>query len=596
MHPKDRAKLALCNKTLKANGTKFYLGLISRLLDTHSDHAFLKPLSDAWRQRDFLKAFEEADSLSTQMYVGATEHFVANQFALLIKKYPWPKDLLDLKPRERAIASFNTSERRCTRVNSKFRLLSLDQSRDRFGVERGRARYWIRSVIGSAPNYTRILEKADFGKGASVGVHGDATSYSAKIIAERWSVSPGAIHHGYAALRKNYHLWESLLPRKGPYVCYDEVSSFEAYLSRIRVVETNKISFVPKTAKTDRTIAVEPMLNGLVQKGIDVEMKNRLLKVGINLKDQGPNQRFAREGSIEDSDDSFVTIDMKSASDSISTELVRYLIPDDWFRLLSRTRSVCYDLDGVVRRYSKYCSMGNGFCFPLETLIFAAACSSVGCGVPSLDFVVYGDDIIVRKRYAASVLELLKYWGFKINLEKTFLEGPFRESCGADWFGGEDVRPFTLDYALDSLENVFKYLNLTRRSERCESFFRAVRGSVINIIPEQFRFFRPFSGEENTGIDSTGDEFMYASSCQYVPTSGKWRWHELSFRSYVDFGTMDGAKDQPWLISTALRGASSIGFGRYSGLPEVTLRNRTQMKIVRKGYVSTSNWLPTPSK
>lgn len=593
MNHREQNLLTQCQQNLRGKATSSYLRLLASVLRDHSRYGFLKPLSDSLRQRDYQRLYREADLLSSQKYDDATEHLVANQLCLLIKKYPWPKDLLDLKPLENAQRSFRSSEKRCGLVNRKFSILQGDRSLDRFSAEAGRAKFWIRSVLGSRPNYKRIFESADFGPGACIGVHGDATSYSAKFSSERWSVTPGALHHGYAALRKNYHLWEALLPKNDQgLVCYDEQASFDAYLSRIRVVANNKISFVPKTAKTNRVIAIEPMLNGLVQKGIDLEMRKHLNRVGLDLRDQGKNQEMARLGSTDDSENGFVTIDLKSASDSISTELVRYLLPDDWFRLLDRTRSKCYELDGSVMDFKKFCSMGNGFCFPLETLIFAAAASSVGCGQPGHDFVVYGDDIIVRKRYASSVISLLNHWGFKVNADKTFLSGPFRESCGADWFGGKDVRPFTLDYALDSIQSVFKFLNLTRRSPAVEKIFTGVRGRVVMMLPEQYRFFRPLKGDEDSGIDSCGDEHLSVPSCSFNHRRNRWEWKELVSRPYVDFDTLSASGNQPWLISDALRGSSSIDFGLYKGLPKVTLRNRSQTKVVRKGYVSTSNWLP----
>lgn len=589
--------LRTVQQSLKAQAFGLYLNVLHRVLKDHREYSFVKPLYDALRRRDFMSLYTLSDSLASQSYEVAAEHFAANQIALLIRKYPWPTVHLDLKPREAAIKSFHTAERRCGRMNRKFAFLSAYPHRDVMADESRRARHWIRTVIGSRPNYRACFDAADFGPGASVGVHGDATGYSAKTIAEHWTVTPGALHHGYAAIRRNHHLWESLLISKGGYVCYDEEQAFEAYLSRIRMQKNNKVSFVPKTAKTERTIAVEPLLNGLVQKGIDQVLRKKLLRVGLNLADQGLNQRMAREGSRDDSADGFVTIDLKSASDSVSIGIVSYLLPEDWVRLLAKTRSESYELNGQpVRDYHKFCSMGNGFCFPIETLIFSSACVAAGCGVPGVDFTVYGDDIIVRKRFAPTLLRLLRHWGFKINTDKTFLTGKFRESCGADWFGGMDVRPFTLDYALDSLQNIFKFLNLTRRSTRTILFFGSIREHVVRHIPEQYRFFRPFPGLADSGIDSEGSEFMTCSACSY--NGYKWRWHELSTTPIVDQQTMRSVGDKPWFIGEALRGGKSMGPNGpvdLHFLPQVQLRNRTQTKIVRKGYVSTSNWLPTPN-
>jgi hypothetical protein len=266
MNLKERLVLAKAQTDCSRKSFPVYYGIVSRLLMDHNRLDLLKSLSDAWRRKDFLESYRLADSLSEQQYPDATLHFVANQFALLIKKYPWPKDLLDLKPRERAIVSFHASEKRCGLINRKFSYPGRGHSRDKFRVEGNGARKWIRDVLGSQPNYRKVFENADFGPGASVGVHGDATSYLAKQFAGRWTVTPGALHHGYAAIRQNYQFWELLLPRKGNLVCYDEEYAFKAYLDKVTVIDNNNISFVPKTAKTNRTIAVEPLLNGLSRK------------------------------------------------------------------------------------------------------------------------------------------------------------------------------------------------------------------------------------------------------------------------------------------------------------------------------------------
>lgn len=569
-----------------------YRRLLHALLADYKEYEFTKGLSAALRRRDFRELVLLADSLSKQQYPDATSHFVANQLSLLIRKYPFPPEAnLGLDPRRTAVEKFLFVERRMKRINRKFSLLERHPERDKFRSQIGKMRYWIRAVIGSTPAYKSIFESCDFGPGASMGIHGNATNVARKFSSDRWTVSPGALHHGYAAVRANHHLFEALCPKGvNGMVCYDEEKAFTAYLNRVTVVTNNKISFVPKTVKTERSIAVEPLLNGFVQKGIDQVLRRKLRAFGIDLRDQGRNQKMAREGSLDDSEGGFVTIDLESASDSLSTGIVSYLLPYDWVRLLQRTRSHAFELDGGVMPFEKFCSMGNGFCFPLETLVFAAACYAVGAGSPWTDWSVYGDDIIVRKRHAADVIALLRHLGFKTNTDKTFLEGPFRESCGEDWFGGHDVRPFTLDYALDSLESLYKFLNLTRTRTRSNSFFSSVRGLVLSMIPEEYRFFRPLQGPPDSGIDSTGDEHLTSSNCSF--RGGKWTWMVLSHSPKVDHSILEVTQSEPWLISVALRGGRPIKFGRYSYLPEVTYRREVVTKVARESYASVSNWLP----
>lgn len=593
---KERATLRLSQGILKRSGYATYLRLLNHVLLSLEPGDRFVPLLTALRRRDIPTLFVLADSLSVQQYTDAAQHFAANQVALLIKKYPWPIEALNLKPEVNAMNSFLASERRCERVNRKFAILRTHPVRDKFKREGGAARRWIQTVIGSTPNYRRIFDQTDFGKGASVGVHGDATNIMRKVSAESWTVTPGAIHHGYAAVKANAHVFETLCPKSpcGRYYCIDESLAFEAYLSRASVVEYNMLSFVPKTAKTHRVIAVEPLLNGLVQKGIDEELRKRLLRYNLDLRDQGRNQELARRGSVDDSEDGFVTIDLKSASDSISIEIMAYLFPDDWLRLLRRTRSPRYRLQNVEKTFQKFCSMGNGFCFPVETLIFAAACHAVGAGLPYTDFCVYGDDIVVRKRFANPLISLLKHWGFKVNTEKTFLFGPFRESCGTDWFGGEDVRPYTLDHPLESLEECFKFLNLTRLRARSDAFFKSVRYVVLNSIPIDYRFYRPLRGNPETGIDSYGDEYLYSPTCRYLPKERRWAWLELKSNPVLDREILDRCQHEPWLMGVALRGAKPVPFGAHLGLPSVTFRNKKRTEVAWESYASTSNWLPAP--
>lgn len=583
--------------TLQRRKTEVYLGILRQYAQAHSSYDFLVPAIALIRARDIKGLFELVDSLSkTGLYMEATQHLVASQFVHLVKKYPWPKDLIDLNPQAAAVEQFRKAERRCELINRKFAFLHTNPARDVYDREGGRARAWIRSVIGSRPNYRACFSQADFGPGAAIGVHGDATSYSRKFSAERWSVTPGAVHHGFAAVMANHHLLEQFFERRGEYYCYDLQHAFTAYVARMSVTSNNKISFVPKTAKIMRTIAVEPLLNSLVQKGIDKVLRGKLLRVGIDLSDQGLNQELARQGSERDDEESFVTIDLSAASDSVSMGIVDYLVPEDWRALLGRVRSPSYEIDGVVDRYHKYCSMGNGFCFPLETLIFASACFASGCGVPRQDFAVYGDDIIVRKKHATRLLALLAHWGFKVNHGKTFLSGPFRESCGADWFGGKDVRPFTLDYELDRVENVFKFLNLSRRSPMVEEIMAPLRERVLSAIPLQYRFFRPFKGAADTGIDSTGDEHLYSPHCQLVDSRNVvWEWKELSFETVLDKEVYERSDISLALMSEALRGSTSVSYGALVGSPKVVFRRKTKAKVVRKSYSSTSNWLPTQS-
>lgn len=203
----------------------------------------------------------------------------------------------------------------------------------------------------------------------------------------------------------------------------------------------NHVITVPKNAKTDRTIAVEPGINAFFQRGVGVFLQKRLRRWGVDLRDQSVNQDLAREGSISSL---LATVDLSAASDSLAIETVRLLLPRDWVVLLETLRSPNYKIGEYWTRYEKHSSMGNGYTFELESLIFF----SLLLGIRRLhgkkdDIIsVYGDDIICPVAYMSHLISTLDVLGFQVNREKTFCSSPFRESCGAHFYDGKACTPF----------------------------------------------------------------------------------------------------------------------------------------------------------
>lgn len=152
------------------------------------------------------------------------------------------------------------------------------------------------------------------------------------------------------------------------------------------------------------------------------------------------HQNLAKIGSV---DGESVTIDLKSASDTVCYELVKVLLPCDWFFVLDTLRTPKTLVRDEVHVLEKFSAMGNGFTFELETLVFASLAHACGCKI-GVDTFVYGDDLIVPRERAADLIALLQFCGFTPNASKTYLDGYFRESCGGDYLFGQDVRPYFL--------------------------------------------------------------------------------------------------------------------------------------------------------
>jgi hypothetical protein len=226
-----------------------------------------------------------------------------------------------------------------------------------------------------------------------------------------------------------------------------------------------KLVAVPKNAKTPRLIAEEPTCMQYMQQAVSKELV-RLLESDnlagmenfssflVGFSEQWPNQAMAQIGS---EDGSLATLDLSEASDRVPNWLVEEIFEDfPWFsEALQVTRSTHADVPGLGQiPLSKFASMGSAMTFPIEAMVFSAiAVKAVLHGsladmtpvapqeVSSLrDKVrVYGDDIIVPTDSAVAVIRSLEAIGFKVNRSKSFWTGKFRESCGKEFFAGEDV-------------------------------------------------------------------------------------------------------------------------------------------------------------
>lgn len=303
----------------------------------------------------------------------------------------------------------------------------------------------IADILGQVPSLEDL--KFAFGPGANTNVKGALACPRAKLGAPL-ECSNDFIPNVGEFLSEFPH-WAAL----------HGIESQDSYVTDV-CVAPGKVMFVPKNAKTHRSIVVEPILNSFAQKGVGSYMKDRLLRFGVDLYDQSINQQRAHLGSINGS---LATIDLSMASDCLAKELVHTLLPYDWAEFLSSLRTSVVTLPTSVDRsvaeefgmgymsrpphlhtLEKFSSMGNGFTFELESLVFYGLCFGVLdlLGLHRELISVYGDDLIVPTEAASLLTEVLDYCGFTVNSDKSFVSGPFRESCGADYLNGFDIRPF----------------------------------------------------------------------------------------------------------------------------------------------------------
>lgn len=354
-----------------------------------------------------------------------------------------------------------------------------------------RLNHYLRCPSRMPPLIAQLLGRAQMDLFHLLGVEPQLKDWKKFIEAKVFS---GGVSQGLSSVRikhrsyKDTNAYGKLSPSSTLTTTRDCLLTFARYLCNGEygkylldgrqageLVTSSRGTTVPKDAVVDRFIAVEPLLNAMAQQGIRAMLDRYLLQWGITLEKQSRNRDLAREASIMGCNPrGWSTIDLSSASDTITDPLVRYLLPKRWYELLNAARTTAVAIEGKeVEGYASFCTMGNAFTFPLQCLIFASltrsAISMADCG--ERKYRVYGDDIIVPSSASLLLIEGLKFAGFIPNVHKSFITGFFRESCGGDYLVGNDVAPVTLDSDVKHLTTRHVLFN---RLQRCNPWHPAL--------------------------------------------------------------------------------------------------------------------------
>lgn len=463
---------------------------------------------------------------------------------------------LGIDKRKAALETFLATERSCLRTNTRFRLQTegyITFSPSTHAVLHSAARK-ISAVLGDVPSFERLNLR--FGPGATTSTQKKNASHKRKF-SEGCQCSEGLVSL-LPELLEEVPAWCEALNLASP--------CGETYQIPVDIVNA-KLSFVPKNAKTFRSIVVEPVLNSFVQLGIGDYIADRLKRrTGIDISDQSRNKTAARIGSISNA---LATLDLSSASDTICRELVSHLLPIDWFRLLDSCRSAAVEYDGYQIMLQKFSSMGNGFTFPLETLIFWALSSAASDDHP--DVLAYGDDIIVPSSHASAVCSVLEDVGFSVNVLKSYSSGPFRESCGGDYLSGIDIRPCYLKSEITQLD-LFRFHNFYVRNL---DFVGA--SLILQWIPHDLRLWGP---------DGYGDGHLIGDHPR-TRFNSKRGWGGYTFDTYVskprrDFTPCVGDRVLPVYSIYLSGGVSRETFTPHSpaGYPSCSLPGYSKYKRI----------------
>ena len=450
----------------------------------------------------------EYDSLGAgwlTSYAPSVSNFLIDE--LIRKKRPFQANGTDASLRA-CYESWIASELQCKNTNEQF-LADCFNSAEMALLKI--ARKLVKRVLGSL-DINEIFDHSGPGPGSSFGTTQNKTgAYYKYLDKENYHITwrgekflPGLIWQD--------DLWVRALGKTNR-------STLSEYLEwsslNVNTIPGNRLMTVPKTAKTDRPISIEPGLLLMLQKGAGSSIRRKLKRAGIDLDHQAVYHGEAVKLYWSE----ISTIDLSSASDTISEALVEALLPGNWYRFLDDIRSPFTRLPhGEWYRTQKFSSMGNGFTFELETLIFWAISSAVVIanrqrGLKQLSFKqlpranfhrlhvsVFGDDILCHKNDYVQICRWLQTFGFTVNSRKSFSgERAFKESCGVNTLYGYRLPVFNLK-RLDTWTDVFVLVNSLlsqvldlRKIGMYRYAFQVegLRSEVLKLIPSKFHLVGP---------------------------------------------------------------------------------------------------------
>jgi hypothetical protein len=294
----------------------------------------------------------------------------------------------------------------------------------------------------------------------------------------------------FAKVDRDVH-WGRMVPKHGPGAVADRLSSNAKWMQRswparlnryfpaeeylvpnphfseelgreLNVLEPGaempvRVISVPKTLKTPRLIAIEPTAMQYAQQAVlrsllSAFKEDSFLSRVVGFDDQDPNRVLARTGSLSGD---LATLDLSEASDRVSNQHVIAMLQDypDLLGAVQAARSTKADVPGHgVIRLAKFASMGSALCFPFEAMVFltlvllgierelsAPLSREEAIRLFSEQVRVFGDDLIVPRDNVLSVVSELHLFGYVVNTGKSFWTGRFRESCGREYYEGQDV-------------------------------------------------------------------------------------------------------------------------------------------------------------
>jgi hypothetical protein len=297
----------------------------------------------------------------------------------------------------------------------------------------------VTCALGS---YDPSMWRFRHGPGAVSEVTGPTNKYC-------WSNWSDRLEHAFPVADYGFHSFASWA---------DRATSSNCFGSR---EPSARMVAVPKSYSKPRLIAAEPSEHQWCQQNIwhyfAVRSGRSWIGEFVKFNDQTLNQSLCLLGAA---DETLATVDLSAASDRVTCHSVGQMFRGNPTLLIAlqstRTRFVDQNLSRHVPdkiELRKFSTMGNACTFPVESLTFLSVALASVLSVRGLrattrnirsligEVAVFGDDIVIPIDSRELFVEALELLDFKVNIDKSFWTGKFRESCGVDSFAGVDVTP-----------------------------------------------------------------------------------------------------------------------------------------------------------
>lgn len=293
------------------------------------------------------------------------------------------------------------------------------------------ARKVARSILGELSE-DEVVSLTRFGKKSSIGCPLRQAYIDHKLTNRRAFTGSADVTRWFLTILEGDPILNRIVKRL-------RINPEHATLRQVFLVLEN----VPKTWKVHRSITPLALLDLFYTYGVGRVVQRRLKEHGLDIRHlQDRHRKWVKKFSLTCT---HATADMSVASDSITIDLLNAILPRPWFNLVKFATTKQVMVGNTLCYTESVLPMGNGMTFPVETLVFYCIIKAIGnlAGVRGI-YSVFGDDLVYPSRLHNYVYQVFPELGLTLNLEKTFVSFPFRESCGEDFYRGVAVRSFYL--------------------------------------------------------------------------------------------------------------------------------------------------------